>query len=199
MSTHTWSVRNPRLSFVVWSSAQCMRTKREFLGHPMNPCGKLGPPYTDLNIAAAITAPPSPFRVSGASVLNYCTATENAFQFCPGSRGDFPHSSLGHNRWLCNQFTSFSSVLHCPLGLGELQVWPFPDVVFPPRLLSALSAAPFYCKIVLVRLMNEKLVPTTSVYVSFLPWSGGLHVVPLTAGSWQRLPRWHTWSFVWDA
>ena len=30
-----------------------------------------------------------------------------------------------------------SSLLNCPLGLGELQACPFPDVVFPPLPLSA--------------------------------------------------------------
>ena len=30
--------------------------------------------------------------------------------------------------------------LHCPLVLGELQACPFPDVVFPPVPLSALSS-----------------------------------------------------------
>ena len=37
------------------------------------------------------------------------------------------------------------SVLHCPLGLGELQACPVPDVVFPPFFLSALSSSPFHC------------------------------------------------------
>ena len=39
----------------------------------------------------------------------------------------------------------FFSVLHCPLGHGELQACPFPDVVFPPLFLSALSSSPFHC------------------------------------------------------
>ena len=39
----------------------------------------------------------------------------------------------------------FVPVLHCPLGLGELQVCPFPDVVFPFLTLSALSSSPFHC------------------------------------------------------
>ena len=45
-----------------------------------------------------------------------------------------------------DQFPPFSPVLHCPLGLGELQACPFPDVVFPPLLLllSALSSSPFW-------------------------------------------------------
>ena len=50
--------------------------------------------------------------------------------------------SLGHHRWFRN---SVFPVLPCPLGLGELQVCPFPDVVFPPLPLSALSSSPFHC------------------------------------------------------
>ena len=41
----------------------------------------------------------------------------------------------------CSNF----SVLHCPLGLGELQACPFPDVFFPPLPLPALSSSPFHC------------------------------------------------------
>ena len=51
----------------------------------------------------------------------------------------------GTNRWFCNQFSPFFPVLHCPLGLAELQACPFPDVVFPPLPLSALSSSPFHC------------------------------------------------------
>ena len=40
-------------------------------------------------------------------------------------------------------FTIFP-VLHCPLGLAELQACPLPDVVFPPLPLSALSSSPFH-------------------------------------------------------
>ena len=42
-------------------------------------------------------------------------------------------------------FFPFFPVLHCPLGLVELQARPFPDVVFPPLSLSALSSSPFLC------------------------------------------------------
>ena len=52
---------------------------------------------------------------------------------------------MGHHRWFCNQFSPFFPVLHCPLGLAELQACPFPDVVFPPLPLSALSSSPFHC------------------------------------------------------
>ena len=37
------------------------------------------------------------------------------------------------------------SVLHCLLGFGEFQACPFPTVVFPPLLPSALSSSPFHC------------------------------------------------------
>ena len=56
-----------------------------------------------------------------------------------------PWGTLGHHRWFCNQFSPFFPVLHCPLGLTELQACPFPDVVFPPLPLSALSSSPFHC------------------------------------------------------
>ena len=52
---------------------------------------------------------------------------------------------VGAPQIICNQFSQFSPVLHCLLGLGELQVCPFPDVVFPPLLLSALSSSSFHC------------------------------------------------------
>ena len=37
------------------------------------------------------------------------------------------------------------SIFPCPLGLAELQACPFPDVVFLPLPLSALSSSPFHC------------------------------------------------------
>ena len=40
---------------------------------------------------------------------------------------------------------SIFPVIHCPLGPAELQACPFPDVVFPPLPLSALSSTPFHC------------------------------------------------------
>ena len=88
--------------------------------------------------------------------------------------------------WLHNQFPSFFSVLHCPLGLGELQTCPFLDVptsfsvclVFFP--LSLCLAIWFWPDV-----MNGRHVYTTSVCVS-LQWSEGLCVVRLSAGSWHR-------------
>ena len=52
---------------------------------------------------------------------------------------------FGHHRWFHNQFPTLLPVLHCPLGLGQIQACPFPDVVFPPLPLSALSSSPFHC------------------------------------------------------
>ena len=52
---------------------------------------------------------------------------------------------VGHHRWFHNQFPPFFSLLHCPLGLGELRACPFPDVVFTPLSLSALPSSPFRC------------------------------------------------------
>ena len=54
---------------------------------------------------------------------------------CWGTTDDFATNSLHF------------PVFHCPMGLGELQACPFPDVVFPPLFLSALSSSPFRCKL----------------------------------------------------
>ena len=70
---------------------------------------------------------------------------------CPyGGHHHRHHLSLnqgfwGHHRWLHNQFPPFFPVLHCPLGLGELQACLFFDVVFPPLPPSTLSSSPFHC------------------------------------------------------
>ena len=55
-----------------------------------------------------------------------------------GTTADFTTSFL--------HFPLFSTAvfLHCPLGLGELQACPFPNVLFPPLPLSALSSFPFH-------------------------------------------------------
>ena len=83
-----------------------------------------------------------------------------------------PH--LSHNLEGCwgttdDLTTSFlHSVLLCPLGLGELRACPFPDAVFPPLLLSALSSSPFYCALqdgFWPDLMNRRHVHTTAVYI----------------------------------
>ena len=67
------------------------------------------------------------------------------------------HQSLNREgRWgttddFVTSFLHFPLVLHCPLGLGELQACPFPDVVFPPLPLSVCLLPPFTvpCKMVL--------------------------------------------------
>ena len=66
---------------------------------------------------------------------------------------DLPLNCGGHWGTTDDFTTSFlhflSSVLHCPLGLSELEACLFPDVVFPPLLLllllSALSSCSFHC------------------------------------------------------
>ena len=70
--------------------------------------------------------------------------------------------SLGHHRQFHNHFPLLFSVLHCPLGLGKLQACAFPDVVFPPLLLSALSfTSPYHCALQndLARLDEWKTCP----------------------------------------
>ena len=61
------------------------------------------------------------------------------------SSNPWPRGLLGRNRWFCNQFSPFFHVLHCSLGLAELQACSFPDVVFLPLPLSTLSSSPFHC------------------------------------------------------
>ena len=83
-------------------------------------------------------------------VMNYVSPRLlfNRYKSCPSSSSSSissPRGSLGHHRWFCNQFSSFFPVLHCPLGLVELQACPFLDVVFPPFPLSALSSHLFLC------------------------------------------------------
>ena len=83
------------------------------------------------------------------------------------------HLSLNREgRWgttddFISSFLYFFSVLHCPLGLGELQACPFPDVVFPPLLLSALFSSPLspcFAKWLWPDLMmNVRHVHTTAV------------------------------------
>ena len=75
------------------------------------------------------------------------------------------HLSLNReDRWgttddFTASFLHFFPVLHCRQGLGELQACPFPDIVFPPLPLSALTSPHFHfppftvpCKMVLARL-----------------------------------------------
>ena len=52
---------------------------------------------------------------------------------------------VGAPQMILQPVSPFFPVLHCPLGLADLQACPFPDVVFPPLPLSALSSSPFHC------------------------------------------------------
>ena len=68
--------------------------------------------------------------------------------FLPTQDHHHHHLPLNHEgRWgttddFATSFLHFFPVLHCPLGLGELQACPFPNVVFPPLPQSALSSFP---------------------------------------------------------
>ena len=52
---------------------------------------------------------------------------------------------VGAAQMILQSVFSIFPVLHCRLGLAELQACPFPDVVFPSLTLSALSSSPFHC------------------------------------------------------
>ena len=51
---------------------------------------------------------------------------------------------VGAPQMILQPVSPFSPVLHCPLRLADLQACPFPDVVFPPLPLFALSSSPFH-------------------------------------------------------
>ena len=89
---------------------------------------------------------------------------------------------VGAPQMICNQFFPFFPVLHCPLGLNKLQACLFPDVVFPPLPLSALSSSRFCCALQdsfgQTWWTGDMTIPLQ--FVS-LQWSGGLSVVQLPA------------------
>ena len=98
---------------------------------------------------------------------------------------------MGHHRWLHNQFSPFSPVLHCLLGLGKLQACQFLTLSSYLFLCLPCLLSPFTV-LCLARwfwpdLMNRRHVHTTAVCVTLL-WSGGLCVVQLPAGSWHGNP-----------
>ena len=127
-------------------------------------------------------------------LIKFCFSCQSPFVIIFGG-----HHRLSFNhedRWgttddFATNFLRFFPVFHCPLGPAELQTCPFPDVVFPPLPLSALSSSPL--SLCLARwfwpdLMNGKHDRTTAVCVS-LRSSRGLRVVQLPAGSRHGLPR----------
>ena len=85
--------------------------------------------------------------------MPFLLSAQDAFSVCTIYHHHHRHQSLNREgRWgttdeFATSFFFFSifPVLHCPLGLAELQASPFPDVVFPPLPLSALSSSPFHC------------------------------------------------------
>ena len=52
---------------------------------------------------------------------------------------------VGAPQMISQPVSSIFPVLYCPLGLGELQARPFPNVVFPPLPLFAFSSSPLHC------------------------------------------------------
>ena len=52
---------------------------------------------------------------------------------------------VGAPQMILQPVFSIFPCFHCLLGLGELHACPFPDVVYPPLPLSALSSSPFHC------------------------------------------------------
>ena len=52
---------------------------------------------------------------------------------------------VGAPQMILQPVSPFFPVLRCPLGPAERQACPFPDVVFSPLPLSALSSSPFHC------------------------------------------------------
>ena len=92
------------------------------------------------------------------------------------------------HRWFHNQFPPFCPVLHCHLGLHELQACPFPDFVFQPLPLYALSSSPFHCALQggfgQTWWLGDMSIPLQ--FAVSLRWSG-LRVVQLPAGSWHGL------------
>ena len=89
----------------------------------------LSPLYTFSRITTII-------KLDGCAVLYSVHTSPHLSLSCEGLWGTTDDLTTG--------FLHFS-VLHCLQGLGELQACPFPDVVFPPLPLSAMSSSPFHC------------------------------------------------------
>ena len=77
-------------------------------------------------------------------VLSHHTSQERQPAAMPELPNNKPHQSPKQKVMLKVIPNRLKSVLHCPLGLGELQAWPFPDVVFPLIFLSALFFSHFF-------------------------------------------------------
>ena len=82
--------------------------------------------------------------------VKQCSISSRICSPIAGRKGLY-HRTSGVQSWsLCTKtrekirlfkLSRHHSVLHCPLGLGELQACPFPGAVFPP-LLFAFSSSP---------------------------------------------------------
>ena len=89
-------------------------------------------------------------------------------------------------RMILQPVFAFFPVLHCPLGLCKLQACPFPDIVFPPLPLSALSSSPFRCS------LQDGFGQTwwtlnMTIPLQFASLYNGLRVVRLPNGSWCKM------------
>ena len=81
----------------------------------------------------------------------YSSSSSSSFPYLEGRWGTTDNFSVSFFH-----FPLFSTALW---DFGELQACPFPDVVFPPLPLSALSSFPFHCKIVLARPDEQETCP----------------------------------------
>ena len=79
---------------------------------------------------------------------------------------------VGHHRCFHNQFPQFSPVLHCPLGFGELQACPFPNVVFPPPFKMGLArpdervTCPYHCSLRLFTMVMQSSCGPIACWIS---------------------------------
>ena len=70
---------------------------------------------------------------------HYCRVTFFVLSDACSHSHHHHHQSVNREgRW--GTTDPFFPVLHCPLGLAELQACSFPDVVFPPLPLSAFES-----------------------------------------------------------
>ena len=67
-------------------------------------------------------------------LVQMCVVCENAREVLNNhnfhliSSIPWPRGSLGHHTWFRDQFSPFFPVPHCPLGFGEFQACPFPQL-----------------------------------------------------------------------
>ena len=149
----------------------------------------------------------------------HCQSDQHYWCYCLLLHHLHHHLSLTHRgllrcqTWLHNQFPSFFSVLHCPLGLGKLQACPFPDFVCPPLFCCCLPCLlpPFNvpCKTVLARPDERETCPyhcslhLFTISAVFFHWckatlgelmGDGVECSGETYGRWGRMQ----WGNLWE-